>query len=124
MPNLRLVCAALIALAAALSVTAGASAAQKAGCPAAEGWGAWEVDAAAAEIFPNLLGNPYQSVDEFADYLDATFDKNGDDVICVKIFKGEDLNPNSKWYIVGVDLLGSPTTFNISRDNTANATHG
>ena len=123
MSNLRFVCAAVIVLAAAVSVTAGASAAPKDGCPAAEDYDAYTVEAAAAAILPNLIPpSPFQTVAELADYLKATFDKNDDGMICLKIHKGDDLNPNSKWYIVGVDLLGSPTLFFNPRDNTANAT--
>ncbi len=124
MSNLRLVSATLIALAAFMSVTASASSAPANGCPAGEDWRIWEVEAAAAEIFPNLLPGlyPFESVDELGDFLDATYDRNGDDMICVKSIWGEDLNPNSHWYMVGVDLLGAPTIMYIPRDNTASAT--
>ena len=124
MPNLRLVSATLIALTALVSVAASASAAPKVGCPVGEGWEVSGVQAAAAEVFPNLLPGqyPWQTADEFAAFLDATYDRNGDDMVCVKTMWGEDLNPKSKWYIVGVDLLGAPTIMYVLRDNTANAT--
>ena len=124
MSSLRLVLVTAVALIALLSATAGASAAQKAGCPAAEDWSLSGIDAAAAEIFPNLLpGYPWTTPEEFAEFLDATFDKNGDDMMCVKTMWGEGLNPNSHWYIVGVDLLGAPTILYQLRDNTANASY-
>jgi hypothetical protein len=125
MSRLRLVSAMVIAFGALALLTTSASAAPKSGCPAAEGWSLWSVDQAADEIFPNLLRGlyPWEIVEELAAVLDATYDKNGDDMMCVKTMWGDHLNPNSHYYIVGVDLLGAPTIMYVPRDNTANATH-
>jgi hypothetical protein len=122
MLRLRLIVALVLALAMALSFPVGAAADPKFGCPAGE-WGLWGVQEAAEEIFPNLLPglHPFETVDEVAEAIDATFDKNDDDNICLKIHWGDDLNPNSHWYKVGVELLGSPTIDYILRDNNANA---
>jgi hypothetical protein len=122
MPSLRLLWTTLIVVAALMSATASASAAPKNGCPVGEGWDIAEIDAAAIEIFPNLLpGHPWQTADELAEFLDATYDRNDDDLICVKTMWGDDLNPNAHWYKVGVDLLGAPTVMYLPRDNTASA---
>ena len=123
MLRLRPIVPLVLALALALSFPAGAAADPKFGCPAGEDWGLWGVQEAAEEIFPNLLPGhrPFETVDEVAEAIDAIFDKNDDDNICLKIIWGDDLNPNSHWYKVGVELLGSPTIMYILRDNTANA---
>jgi hypothetical protein len=122
MLRLRLIVAVVLAVAMALSFTASASADPKFGCPAAEDWGLWGVQEAAEEIFPNLLPGllPFETVEEVAEVIDAVYDNNDDGNICLKIIWGDDLNPNSHWYKVGVELLGSPTIMYILRDNTAN----
>lgn len=112
---------------AALVVSAPASADPKTGCPADEsGWALWTVDGAAAEIFPDLLPGlyPWEDADGLAGFLDERYDKNADDTVCVKALWGDALNPNSHWYKVGVDALGSPTVQYFIRDNNANSDKG
>ena len=46
--------------------------------------------------------------------------QNGEGSICMKQMWGDSLNPNSHWYVVGVDVLGSPTVLTLTRDNNAN----
>jgi hypothetical protein len=92
-------------------------------CPAGSGWTLWNVGAAASEIYPNLLPGlyPWADAGELAAFIDASYNKNGDDTICVKTTWGDNLNPKSHWYLVGMDLVGEPTTQYSLHDNNANA---
>jgi hypothetical protein len=117
--------ATLIALAAVISIGASASAAPKTGCSdGASDWQEWTVEAVGARIWPALL-DPSPWVDQ-ADFTESSvrpLDKNLDGNICFKIQWGTELNPNSHWYLVGIELLGSPTQQFLGRDNTANASN-
>ena len=124
MPMLRLVRTTLIALAALISISASALAAPKTGCPVGTGWNEMTVEGVAERVWPALL-DPSPWVDE-ADFRESAvrpFDRNGDGSICLKIMWGEKLNPNSHWFGVGIDLLGTPTEQFLPRDNTANASN-
>jgi hypothetical protein len=110
----------LVAAAAALALTAGASAAPKFGCPAGE-WQELTVEQVAAVVWPLLIDankELFGSEENFLDVAVKPIDKNGDGSICIKQIWGEDLNPNSAWYTRGPD--GSPTVLTIPRDNNAN----
>jgi len=124
MRNLRLVWATLVALAAVVSISASASADPKAGCPVGTGWSEMTVEEVAARTWPALL-DPSPFADE-ADYRESfvrLIDRDGDGSICLKIMWGEKLNPNSHWYGVGIELIGTPTEQFLGRDNTANASN-
>ena len=114
---------AFVAAMALLLVAAGpVAAAQKTGCPAAEGWNQMTIVEAATAIWPELLDRsvfPGGQADLEAAL--AGFDRNGDGDLCIKISGGDDLNPNSHWYRVGVEVLGSPTMFFIPSDNNRGA---
>jgi hypothetical protein len=97
-------------------------AAQKTGCPTAEEWAITTVEDAAETIWPALLDKSAfpGGQAEFEAALGG-FDKNDDGWMCVKTSGGDELNPNSKWYRVGIELIGSPTQFFIPRDNNSGA---
>jgi len=112
------VIATLAAAALLLLAAVPASAAQKTGCPVGTGWAQTTVADAAATIWPALI-DPSAFPGGIADLEAALdgYDKNDDDELCVKTSGGEDLNPNSHWYRVGLELLGEPIQFFIPSDN-------
>ena len=91
------------------------------GCPA--GWNEMTVDQAAAYIWPRLLAQDAfpDGQSELSDAIDATWNKNGDDEVCMKVKTFT--NPNSRWYKVGMELIGSPTQYMNVVDNNANASN-
>ena len=109
------------ALATALLATA-ASADQKTGCPAGQGFtDPTSVADAANAIYPILLdSSAFPSVDDLAADL-AGYDRNGDEMLCLKWMWGDALNPNSHWYKVGVDVLGAPAVQVFAYDNNSAA---
>lgn len=115
----------VIAVLVVSTLTVGSAiAAPKTGCPAGEDWTESLVVDAAAAIWPALLDpSPWADEAAFASFLDATYDRNGDDAVCVKTMWGDDLNPNSHWYRVGLELIGEPTQMFIVRDNNANGSN-
>jgi hypothetical protein len=117
----RALIATLIA-AALIALPATALAAQKTGCAAAEsGWHAVLVTQAAADFFPHLTPGQFTSAEEFAEVIDALYDGNGDDMACIKLMWGWELNPNSHWYRLGFALgLDEPVHVMMVIDNTAN----
>lgn len=116
-----LVCA--LACALVLGTAVAAAAAPKTGCPAAEDWTESTVEDAAGTIWPALLDpSPWPDEAAFAALI-AAYDRNEDGAVCVKTGWGEDLNPNSKWYKLGIELLGSPTQTFIVRDNNSNGSN-
>lgn len=122
---MRRITAALVctALATALLATS-ASADQKTGCPNGQGFTDPPVgiSAAADYIFPILLDTsafPGGVGDLAADL--ASYDRNGDGMLCLKSMWGDALNQNSHWYKVGVDVLGEPTTQVFAYDNNSAA---
>ena len=120
MGKLRLVTGLMVAVVVAVAWTSGAGAAQKTGCPSGE-WQEVTVQQAAEAIWPTLLDpSPWASLEDFRDTTVAAEDKNGDGSICTLRQWGEALNPNSHWYLIGVDVLGSPTVATHGRDNNAN----
>ncbi|MDH5334486.1 MAG: hypothetical protein OEW65_11430 [Thermoleophilia bacterium] len=125
MSKTRLALTLLTTVAMCLTVTAAASADPKVGCPVGEGWAEMTVVSAANEVFPNLIpGYPWTSADELAAFVDATYDKNDDGAICLKTISGDDLNPKSHWFRVGIDLgFGTGVSFYMARDNNANASN-
>jgi hypothetical protein len=103
-----------------------ASAAQKTSCPSGE-WQLWDIHgpAGVAEYFwPHLLNDLYgfADVNEFAQVLDDLYDKNGDDKVCGFERGGDELNPKSHWYRLGIDMIGEPVHFISIKDNAANGT--
>jgi hypothetical protein len=99
-----------------------ALAAPKEGCPVGSGWDEWTVEAAAARIWPALVDQSAfpGGLAEFEALVDS-YDRNGDDLVCIKTMWGDDLNPNSHWYQFGVDLLGGPIEQFLPRDNNSGA---
>jgi hypothetical protein len=100
------------------------SAAQKTNCPAGE-WKLWDIygPGGVAEYFwPHLLNDLYGFADaaEFAQVLDDLYDKNGDDKVCGLERGGDELNPNSHWYRLGIEMIGEPVHFISIKDNAAN----
>lgn len=72
-------------------------------------------------IWPALLDlSPWAGQQDFTAFIDAAFDRNGDDSVCMKTMWGDELNSNSHWYQVGFEILGSPAQMFIVRDNNAN----
>lgn len=111
-----------LVLALLFSTLGAAVAAPKTGCPAGD-WAESTVEAAAATIWPALLDpSPWPDEAAFAATI-AGFDRNNDGSVCTKTIWGEDLNPNSKWYQLGVELIGSPTQMFIVRDNNSNGSN-
>lgn len=101
-----------------------ASAAPKTGCPAGEDWTESTATDAGATIWPALLDpSPWPDAAAFAEFLDAAYDRNGDDSVCAKTLWGGDLNPNSHWYRVGLELIGEPAQLFVVRDNNANGSN-
>ena len=94
-----------LAILAALTASSVGSAAQKTDCSnESSGW--TEVTTAAAK-------------DAFEEVVES-YDRNGDGDVCLLVMWGEDLNPNSHWYLVGIEILGTPTEQYLVRDNNAN----
>ncbi len=122
--KLRLLAGVVAALAAVGSLTVSASAAPKTGCPAGQDWDEMTVEGVAATIWPGLIDpSPWTDQADFRVSAIEPEDRNGDGSLCLKIMWGEDLNPNAKWYRVGIDVLGTPTEVFLARDNTANASN-
>jgi hypothetical protein len=117
----RVLIASLLAIGLA-AMPAAASAEQKRGCPGAgSGWSLANVWTEAAAFYPHLLpGHPFASAADFAAFVASVEDTNGDDWVCVKYGWGEDSNPNSHWYRLGLELLGEPTLAMMVHDNNAN----
>lgn len=115
---------ALAGVALLLTLTAGSAvAAPKAGCSAAQsGWNETSVGDAAATIWPSIIDTtPFPGgIPDLAAALGG-LDKNDDGDLCLLRLWGDDLNPNSHWYKVGIELFGSPVIANYVRDNTAAA---
>lgn len=121
----RLVFVYVFVLALVLGTVTAAVAAPKTGCPAGDDWTESTVAEAAATVWPALLDqSPWANEAAFADFLDATYDRNDDGAMCIKTMWGEDLNPNSHWYKVGLEVLGSPTQLFVIRDNNSNGSNG
>jgi hypothetical protein len=78
------------------------------------------VDDAAQRVWDAMLDESAfpGGLAEFTEVV-GTYDRNGDGVICLKVMWGEDLNPNSHWYAVGLEAIGSPTEQFLPRDNNA-----
>jgi hypothetical protein len=90
------------------------------GCAAAaSGWSRQTVAATAARIWPGLVDpSPWPGgLPEFELQI-ATEDENGDGSVCLLVMWGDDLNPKSHWYKVGIELFGSPVEQFFVRDNT------
>lgn len=122
--RLRLAWATLIALIALIAAAGGASADPKTGCPVGSGWNEMTVEEVAARVWPALLDqSPWADEADFRESAVRPYDRNGDGSICLKIHWGDQLNPNSHWYLVGVDVLGTPTEQFLPRDNTSNASN-
>jgi hypothetical protein len=80
------------------------------------------VEAAAARIWPSLLDQTAfpGGLAEFEGAV-ASYDRNADGSVCIKTMWGEALNPQSYWYQVGIDLLGTPVEQFLPRDNNSGA---
>jgi hypothetical protein len=126
MTKLRLAFALLSVCAAAIATTTPTvSAAPATGCAAGgSGWTEMTVAAIAARIWPGFLDKTaFPGGQAELEQVLGTLDRNGDGALCLKITKGEDLNPNSRWYREGIEILGTPTEFYNVHDNTANASN-
>lgn len=102
-----------------------AVAAPKTGCPA-ERSGATEVsvETAGATIWAGLLDqSPWPGGESEFTELISGFDGNGDGVVCLTTRWGDQLNPNSHWYKVGVALTGSAAQLFTVHDNNANGSN-
>ncbi len=107
-----------------LTATAGAAlAAPKAGCSAASsGWFETSVADAAVTIWPSIVDTtPFPGGIPDLEVALGGLDRNGDGDLCLMRLWGEDLNPKSHWYQIGLELFGSPVIANYLRDNTAAA---
>lgn len=103
----------------AFSVAVPAAAAPRTGCAAeASGWREGTIDEVAAAVYPEILpGHPWPTLDDFVAAI-APLDANSDGSLCVKQIWGDELNPSSHWYRVGMDLLGRPVVANYIRENS------
>ena len=111
-------------LAAVLLIPGVGSGAQKSGCSNdSSGWSEASVADAADRIWPALLDTSPWGGDSatFEAEVVGAYDANLDGQVCIKAMWGEDLNPNSHWYGVGVALIGSPTEQFLLHDNTKGA---
>lgn len=117
----KLVVAGVLTAAAVTGLPAVAGAEPKTGCPP-EITGSLQrtVMEAAQTVYDGLLVNPYADVSELAAILDGV-DRNEDGNICLLPRWGEDRNPKSHWYKVGMELIGEPTTLFLAYDNNSNA---
>ena len=108
-------------------LTGGASDAQKTDCPSGE-WELWPIYSSGGQLgvadyfWPHLLNDLYGFADaaEFAQVLDDLYDKNGDDMVCGHERGGDELNPKSHWYRLGIELIGEPVHFISIKDNASN----
>ena len=119
MRGLRRVSAALLAAGLMSVPAAGLVLGANPGCAAPQsGWSEKSVAEAAARIYPGLLDNtPWPTLADFVAQI-ATEDTNNDGAVCLLVMWGDDLNPKSHWYKVGIELLGSPVEQFFVRDNT------
>ena len=97
---------AVIGLGVACAVTLAvppASAAQKVGCPGSDKWEHVSLDEAAQRIFEEANNNGFTDVQEVYDVLDAKYDKNDNDWMCVD--RKPEVNPHSDvvWYYLRDD---------------------
>lgn len=91
-----------------------ALAAEKRGCPVADGWEQLTVEEAAERVWPELLDqSPWLDQEDFQESAVRPHDRNGDGSICLRTI-WDDLNPNSMWH--GVLMF-------LPRDNSANASN-
>jgi hypothetical protein len=105
------------------AITVGpAAAASKTNCGnASSGWTEISTEGAAALMWPTLLDpSIFGSEANLAAAIEGDVDANGDATVCLKQIWGDHLNPNSNWYIIGVDAIGSPTVASTVHDNNAN----
>ncbi len=82
-----------------------ASAAQKVGCPASDKWMHVSLQEAAHDIYTYANNSGFTSEQEVYDLLDAKYDKNGNDRMCVDPVPAAERNPNSDltWYYLRDD---------------------
>lgn len=95
---------AVIGLGAVCAVTLAvppASAAQKVGCPASSKWEHVSLQEAAERIFDEANNNGFTSVEEVYAVLDAKYDKNGNDQMCVD--RKPERNSETIWYYLRDD---------------------
>jgi hypothetical protein len=112
----------VLAIVAALAASSVGSAAPKTSCAnETSGWTKVTTAAATDRIWPGLLDtSPWNGdKDAFEEVVESS-DKNGDGDVCLLVMWGEALNPNSHWYLVGVEVLGIPTEQYFVHDNNAN----
>lgn len=86
--------------------------APKDGCPGGEsGWGKGSVSDVATEIYGGLVEGPYGTLEEFTALIDAVYDRNEDDRVCLATRWGTRPAERAHWY--GISLF-------IVKDNNAN----
>jgi hypothetical protein len=89
------------------------------GCSgAADQWQLQTPTDAANDFFEHLLPGQFQTPEAFAQAIDELVDKNSDDLVCTRVSKGFDLNPNSHWYQLGLEILGEPVHVLSAKDDT------
>lgn len=119
---MRRVSISLVLAAALVAMPMTVLAAPKSGCPnASSGWQRVSPTQAATLFFSHLLPGQFTNIADFAAEIDAIFDKDGDDWVCIRLAWGYDLNPNAHWYRVGLEVLGEPVHTMSVKDTTANA---
>ena len=90
----------------------------------ATGWTRDTVEGATALIWPHLLAPEVFDKDPAG--LAAAIggdDRDGNGFVCIKTMWGDALNPNSKYYRLGMELIGEPTWVFMVHDDRANATN-
>lgn len=112
----------VVVVTAVMSVAVVASAAPQKACPT--NWDHVTVEEAAEIIWPHLLDpDALGSEENLAGAISVVADQNDQDGwICLKVFWGEHLNPNSHWYKVGVELTGAPTISFLTEPDNPNVT--
>jgi hypothetical protein len=112
----------VVGILAALAASSVGSAAPKTNCAnEASGWTKVTTAEATDRIWPALLDtSPWNGDKDAFEEVVESADKNGDGDVCLQVMWGEALNPNSHWYLVGIEILGSPTEQFFVHDNRAN----
>lgn len=112
----------VLAILAALAASSVGSAAPKSNCAnESSGWTKVTTEEATDRIWPGLLDtSPWNGDKEAFQAVVELSDKNGDGDVCLQVMWGEHLNPNSHWYLVGIEVLGVPTEQYFVHDNNAN----
>jgi hypothetical protein len=113
------VVASMLVLGGLIGLPSVTEAAPKAGCPAAiSGWRELTVHETVEIVYAGLLDKENVDKDDLAARL-AGADRKGDG-LCLLTLWGDDVNENSHWYRVGMQVLGEGTKLFLVIDNNAN----